>query len=191
MEETEDHLPVAGIPHGDDAASVNITPSNNLVLRSILDYLKNVKEALLIVGFFGGLSVWVINYFATQERLDQLACETKVNTRMLQAKEFVDSTEGHAIEVRSELRDQNRVLQRLQSEAGAKENPSRLESLQEDIAAVKARIDSLESQAKAFQTSEDQELRISRKGLDALTQNACLIKEQRELVVKQLASGDF
>jgi phosphomevalonate kinase len=110
---------------------------------------------------------------------------------MLQAKEYVDSTEGRAIEVRSEIKDQRRVLQRLKNESEAKMDASSLERLQDDISAIDARIETAEGQVKAFQASEDKELRVSQKGLDALTQNACLIKEQRERILQQLASGEF
>ncbi len=150
--------------------------------------ITNIKELVLAIGLLGGLAIWIMNYFATQERLDELACETTVKTKMLQAKEFVDITESHAVEASSRLTNEQQVYDRLRIEISDRRNASIKSALQDDIANVKSRMDALAGEIDGYKKSVDEQLKVTIKGSEILDQHVCLVKEQRDLLVKSSAS---
>lgn len=152
-------------------------------LKNIVETLKNVKELLLIAAFFGAGLVWVVNYFATRSQLEEFECFTKINVRMLQATANVNYTEHVAKQGRIELRDHQRMLDKA-SKASNKASET-------DIKATQGRIDDLKLQTVTFEKTIETENKAAKRGFAALTQNLCLIKEQRTKILGQLASGDF
>jgi hypothetical protein len=182
----------SGVDEGSVDRRCNVTntskPSAKPSLNSVTEMITNIKELVLAIGLLGGLAIWIMNYFATQERLDELACETTVKTKMLQAKEFVDITESHAVEASSRLTNEQQVYDRLRIEISDRRNASIKSALQDDIANVKSRMDALAGEIDGYKKSVDEQLKVTIKGSEILDQHVCLVKEQRDLLVKSSAS---
>ena len=157
------------------------TPQTIGALKSALLWLNQVKEILAIIVFFAGGLIWVVNYFATRDALDQLDCFTRVNVRRLQATENVNYTQQQARTTRSDLRDQQRLLKAAQ----AQPNPA-----SEDLNAYQTQIDDLNAKIKSFADSEESENKASGRWLSVLTGNACYQKEQRKIVIDAIAHGE-
>lgn len=146
-------------------------------LKSIITWARDVKEVLTLAAFFAAGAVWVVGYFATRDALDELKCSTQLNVRRLQAIENENYTEQLARQGRSELRDQQRILKETTSTADEK--------------AIQDRIDDLNVQAASFAKTVEGEKATAKKALDGLTGNLCLVKENRNELLKQLTSGNF
>jgi hypothetical protein len=52
-------------------------------LKAILERLKDFKELILIIVFFGSGVAWTINYFATREQLESYKCINDLTLSML------------------------------------------------------------------------------------------------------------
>jgi hypothetical protein len=170
-------------PEPNNNAAMLIVP-NRLSFSSIVETLKNAKELLLLALFFGGSVVWVANYFATHEELDSLECFTKLNVRLLQAEANVNYTEQLAKDGRIEMRDQQHILDRI-----AKEHSEKVD--EDELKATQLRLDNLNQQAKSFANTTENEKKATQKALTALTQNSCLIKDQRTRILGLLQSGEL
>jgi hypothetical protein len=172
-----------------NASPPNVAPPSNAEgvkkqLSTIIAQLSAIKDTLLLIGFFGAGAIWVINYFATRDQLEQLECFTKLNVRMLQANANVEYTQQLSKDGRNELREQQRLLRQLPSvTAGGPEadGPS----------VIQARIDELQAQSATFTVTIQSESNTSKKGLAALLANSCLLKEQRKRLLEELRTGSF
>lgn len=152
-------------------------------LASIIAAAKSAKELIVLAAFFGGGVVWIANYFATREQLEVLECVTKVNVRMLQASTTANEAEQGLRQTRTELREQSRFLTAArQKDSGYKEDVVR---------STEARVEELTTLVAAFDQTAKSEKKASQRALTTLTQNQCLIKEQRARLVAQIGAGEL
>jgi hypothetical protein len=164
--------------------SGQVPEGNKPGLAAVISTLKNFRELLVLAAFFGGGLgggvVWVLNYFATTEQHGQLECFTKLNVRMLQASANANYTGELIKQAKSELRDQQHILGTFkQAHADA------------EVGATQAKIDELAEQISAFKATKEVQAKAAEKALNTLTQNACLVRDQRKMILDELASGKF
>lgn len=150
--------------------------------NAILSRLKDARELVATITFFGVIAFGGVSYFATRDELETLDCLTRVNVRLLQANSNVNFTEQLARQGRVDLREQQRLLEK------ERKNPSPSEN---DVAAIQNRIDDLMAQQNSFGKTVEAEKKTGQKALDALTQNLCRIGQHRASLISKLASGEF
>jgi hypothetical protein len=171
--------PAPGLDDPPVAAAAGARPS----LSGLLGVLRNAKEIVMVLAFFGAGLLWVVNYFATRDQLDTLECFTKVNVRMLQATTNVNQAEQSLRQTRTEIREQRRFVEKARAkDSGYSED---------DVRTTESRLEELSNQVGTFDRAIDAERKAAHRSLTALTQNQCLVKEQRARIVSQIGAGDF
>lgn len=145
-----------------------------------IEKIKNVKELMLLAAFFGGAIVWTVHYYATQDELDEVECQMKLYVRMLQATSDRQFTEQLVKSARGEIVDEKRTLKK----AETTQDEARIKLSQ-------TRIDDLRAQLDGFKNVIGEQSKSSKKALDALSHNACLIEDTRRELLKEIREGKF
>lgn len=174
-----DKTPIEPIA-GDDASRNTSESGVVLNLKRIVEMLKSVKELMLVAAFFGGAIVWTIHYYATHDELESLECQMKLNVLLLQATSDKNYNEQLAKQARSSIRAEERTLRSAETSSD-----------DDDIRSSQTRLDDLKIQVAGFQHAIEEQQKTSKKALDALTQHACLVKEQRVKILEKLRLGEF
>jgi uncharacterized protein YlxW (UPF0749 family) len=161
------------------------SPKVKFTFHDFIDTLKDFKELIVILGAVLVGVGWVVSYFATRDQLEKLECYTKINVRMLQATAGVNYANQQIRQGRVETREQSKILEDIRSNDKGKVDTNAM------VKSAENRLDELAQTEKTLAANKDAEQKTSQRALAALTENACLDKARRKIIIDQLARGEF
>jgi ABC-type Na+ efflux pump permease subunit len=153
--------------------------------QDFIDTLKNLRELIVIIGALLAGVAWIVSYFATRDQLEKLECYTKVNVRMLQATAGVNYANQQIKQAHVDTREQSRILESIRLNSKGKVETDAM------VKSAENRLDELAQTEKTLATNKDAEQKTSQRALAALTENACLDLAKRNIILDQLARGEF